>query len=290
MKKSKMKQLLVGILAATMLFGTGCSKEDTSSTSATTAGTTTTASETTTAAGVTSFEDVNTDAVELIALGNSDVPVGQYSQELFEKLGFWDDIQSKISFGTNVKEVLSQVEEGSVDCGIVYATDAQTSDGVKVVATATEEMLDSPVTYPVAILSASKNPEAAKVFLDYLKSEAAQSEFTGVGFQSVLEGSSEDLAYTGADCTLTVFAAASLTESLTAIQTLFEEKYPAIKLVFTFDSSGTLKTQIESGSEADIFFSAAQKQMTGLEDENYIDSTTKYDILKNELVLIVPAE
>lgn len=293
MRKKISKSLVAMVLVTAMVAMAGCGKTSSSSSAAATttpAAETTTPAETTTVAGITSFEDVNTDKVKLIALGNSDVPVGQYSQELFTKLGVWDGIQSKISFGTNVKEVLSQVEEGSVDCGVVYTTDAKTSDKVKVVATATEDMFDSPVTYPVAMLSASKNPDAAKVFLDFLKSDAAMAEFTKVGFESVLEGKSSDLTYSGADCTLTVLAAASLTESLTSIQALFEAKYPSIKLVFSFDSSGTLKTQIESGTEADIFFSAAQKQMTALTDEKYIDTTTKYDILKNMLVLIVPAE
>lgn len=76
--------------------------------------------------GLASFEDVGTDKVKLIALGNSDVPVGQYSEEIFTNMGIWDQLNAdgKITFGSNVKEVLAQVEEGAVDCGVVYSTDA----------------------------------------------------------------------------------------------------------------------------------------------------------------------
>ena len=83
-------------------------------------------------AGIESFEDVGTDKVKLIALGNSDVPVGQYSEEIFTYMDLWDKMneENKITFGTNVREVLAQVEEGSVDCGVVNSTDAAISDKV----------------------------------------------------------------------------------------------------------------------------------------------------------------
>jgi len=135
------------------------------------------------AAGVTSFDDVGTDKVKLIALGNSDVPVGQYSEEIFKYMGFWDSLNSdsKITFGTNVKEVLSQVEEGAVDCGVVYSTDAATSDKVEIVATAPEGSHKA-ITYPAAVLKTSKNPEKAKEFLDYLKTEDCAAVFEAGGF------------------------------------------------------------------------------------------------------------
>ncbi|MEA4973854.1 MAG: molybdate ABC transporter substrate-binding protein [Candidatus Metalachnospira sp.] len=134
-------------------------------------------------AGLTSFDEIGTDKVKLIALGNSDVPVGQYSEEIFTYMKIWDSLNSegKITFGTNVKEVLAQVEEGAVDCGVVYSTDAATSDKVDVVATAPEGSHKA-ITYPAAILKTSKNAEKAKEFLDYLKTDDCTAVFKAAGF------------------------------------------------------------------------------------------------------------
>lgn len=133
-------------------------------------------------AGVASFDDVATDKVALIALGNSDVPVGQYSQEIFTSLGLWDQLNAdqKITFGTNVKEVTSQVHEAAVDCGVVYGTDAW-SAGLEVVAQAPEGT-HKPVVYPAAVLNITRQEAEAKAFLDYLKSDACAEIFKGVGF------------------------------------------------------------------------------------------------------------
>lgn len=133
--------------------------------------------------GLSSFEEVGTDKVKLIALGNSDVPVGQYSEEIFTNMGIWDELNAdgKITFGTNVKEVLAQVEEGAVDCGVVYSTDAATSDKVDVVATAPEGT-HKPIVYPAAVLKNAPNAEKAKEFLDYLKTDECSQVFESVGF------------------------------------------------------------------------------------------------------------
>lgn len=135
-------------------------------------------------AGVTSFDDVNTDKVRLIALGNSDVPVGQYSEEIFTSMGVWDALNAaqKITFGTNVKEVTSQVSEAAVDCGVVYATDAN-SAGLEIVASAPEGT-HKPVVYPAAVLKTTKHEAEAKAFLDYLRSDAGTAVFEGVGFSA----------------------------------------------------------------------------------------------------------
>ena len=132
-------------------------------------------------AGVSSFEDIGTDTVSSIALGNSDVPVGQYAQEILENMGILDEIQSKITFGSNVKEVATWVSEGTVDCGVVYATDAY-SEGLTVVANPPEGMLSTPVIYPAAVLKDSQNTEAAEDFLDYLQSDDCAAVFENVGF------------------------------------------------------------------------------------------------------------
>lgn len=132
-------------------------------------------------AGVASFEDVNTDKVKMIALGNSDVPVGQYSQELFTAMGVWDAIQDKITFGSNVKEVTTWVGESTVDCGVVYATDAY-SAGLEVVAEADPALLTNQVIYPAAVLAASAHKDEAQAFLDYLKTDGSVAVFEAVGF------------------------------------------------------------------------------------------------------------
>jgi molybdate transport system substrate-binding protein len=132
-------------------------------------------------ANILTFDDAI--AAKSIALGNSDVPVGQYSEEIFTNLGVWDEaFQKKVSFGSNVKEVTSWVTEGAVDCGIVYATDAF-SAGLTIVASAPEGSLKTPVVYPAAALNISKSPTAALAFLDYLKTPAAADVFRSVGFE-----------------------------------------------------------------------------------------------------------
>lgn len=132
---------------------------------------------------VTGFDSLDSDKVNLIALGNSDVPVGQYAEEIFKYMGIWDSLNSdsKITFGTNVKEVLAQVEEGAVDCGVVYSTDAAISDKVKVIETAPEGS-HKPITYPAAVLKASKNEQKAEEFLDYLKTDDCSAVFEAAGF------------------------------------------------------------------------------------------------------------
>jgi len=133
------------------------------------------------ALGLKRFEEAAGDAVKLIALGNSDVPVGQYAQEIFTSLDVWDAISAKASLGGNVKEVLSQVESGAVDCGVVYRTDAATAKGVVVVAEAPEGS-HKPAVYPGAVLKASANADAAKAFLDFLTTPEAAAAFEAVGF------------------------------------------------------------------------------------------------------------
>ena len=84
-----------------------------------------------------------------------------------------------------------------------------------------------------------------------------------------------------------VFAAASMTEALEELKTEFEKENPNLNLTFNFDSSGTLKTQIDEGADCDVFVSAAQKQMDELEGEDKIDKETRFDLLENEVTLAV---
>ena len=119
----------------------------------------------------------------LLAMGNSDVPVGQYSQKILDYYGFDEAALADagvLTYGNNVKEVTSQVTEASVDCGIIYATDAF-SAGLTVVDSATAEMCGQ-VIYPAAVLKDGQT-EAAQAFLDYLKTDAAMAVFESVGFR-----------------------------------------------------------------------------------------------------------
>ncbi|MFV0352314.1 MAG: molybdate ABC transporter substrate-binding protein [Oscillospiraceae bacterium] len=118
-----------------------------------------------------------------IALGDPEsVPVGQYSKEALTSLGIWDAALAKASLGTNVTEVLNWVAEGSADVGIVYATDAATTDKVKVIAEAPEGSLATKVIYPIAPLSASANKEAADLFVAFLQTPEMLEVFKSYGF------------------------------------------------------------------------------------------------------------
>ncbi|MEL4106912.1 molybdate ABC transporter substrate-binding protein [Oscillospiraceae bacterium WX1] len=134
------------------------------------------------ASTVTSFDDCATDAVKTIAVGNPEsVPAGQYAQETFTALGIWDAILAKANLGTDVKQVLSWVESGNVDCGVVYKTDAATDANVKIVAEAPAGS-HKPVVYPAVIVKASANQTAAAAFLAYLQSADAMKVFEKYGF------------------------------------------------------------------------------------------------------------
>ena len=119
----------------------------------------------------------------LLAVGNSDVPVGQYSQKIFAYYGLDQaqmDAAGVLTYGSNVKEVTTAVSEGTVDCGIIYATDAY-SAGLTAVDAATSDMCGQ-VIYPAAVLKDSQNQEKALVLLDYLNGDEATAIFESVGF------------------------------------------------------------------------------------------------------------
>lgn len=137
-------------------------------------------------ANINSYDDLVAglkDGSIMLAMGNADVPVGQYTQKI---LAFYELNEEELAasgvltYGSNVKEVTTQVVEAAVDCGIIYQTDAF-SAGLTVVDTATTEMCGQ-VIYPAAVLKVSKNVEAAKAFLDFLTSGAADAVFEKVGF------------------------------------------------------------------------------------------------------------
>ena len=139
--------------------------------------------------GILSYDDLAARLKEgdiLLAMGNSDVPVGQYTQKILAYYELSEEgLANKgvITYGGNVKEVTAQVSESVVDCGIIYATDAF-SAGLTVMDTATAEMCGQ-VIYPAAVLNITRNQAAAQAFLDYLTGPEASAVFESVGFSPI---------------------------------------------------------------------------------------------------------
>lgn len=133
-------------------------------------------------ANISSFDDLK-NVNGNIAIGDPEsVPAGQYGKEVLNNTGIWTDVESKLSLGKDVTEVLNQVAQKSAECGIVYATDAKSNDNVKVVCEAPDNTLKTPVIYPVAELKNPEHPEAAKAFMEFLKTKEAKDVFVEYGF------------------------------------------------------------------------------------------------------------
>lgn len=131
---------------------------------------------------VKSFADLAKGEIEKVSIGTPEtVPAGAYAKEFLEKMDIWNDIEPKIVYGKDVRQVLSYVETGNVDAGIVYKTDALGSDKVEIAATA-DPNSHTPIIYPVGIIKNSENYEAAKEFYEYLQSEDALKVFEEYGF------------------------------------------------------------------------------------------------------------
>jgi molybdate transport system substrate-binding protein len=130
---------------------------------------------------VTGFRDIT--AAPVIALGDpASVPAGQYAQEIFTSLGIWDAVKAKASLGTNVTEVLNWVGEASAEVGVVYATDAASTNRVEVLAEAPAGSLARPVLYPVAPVAASAHAREAELFIGFLASDQGLAVFKAYGF------------------------------------------------------------------------------------------------------------
>ena len=135
--------------------------------------------------GLTGFADLGEDKVAKVALGEpKSVPAGQYAETVLTSLNILDKVKAKANYGTDVRQVLTWVESGEVDAGVVYATDAKTTDKVKVVAEAPADIAPK-ITYPVAVVASSKLADDAKKFLEYLKSDEAAKVFEKYGFTVV---------------------------------------------------------------------------------------------------------
>ena len=132
---------------------------------------------------ISNFQQLTNPNIKRFSIGEPEsVPAGQYAKQVLDNLEIYDKVKPKTVFAKNVRQVLSYVESGNVDAGIVYATDAKISNKVEVVATASENN-HKPIIYPVAAIKRSKNSEAAKDFIQFLFSNSAKNTFKKYGFQ-----------------------------------------------------------------------------------------------------------
>ena len=133
-------------------------------------------------AGITSFGDCATGKVSRLAMGIPEsVPAGDYAKQVFESLKIYGALSSKTVFAKDVRQVLTYVEQGEVDAGVVYATDAAISKKIKIVCQAPQGT-HKPIVYPAAVILASTNKRAAKDFLDFLSTSDAEKIFAKYGF------------------------------------------------------------------------------------------------------------
>ena len=217
-----------------------------------------------------------------LAMGNSDVPVGQYTQKIFTYYGIDEAaIASCLTYGSNVKEVTTQVSEGVVDCGVIYATDAF-SAGLTVVDGATAEMCGQ-VIYPAAVLKNSQHPEEAKAFLQYLQTEEAGTVFESVGF-TPLTGAA-DAQELSADLTgqsLLIYCGAGMQEPFQVIAQTFQD-LTGCEMNVTYANAAQIQTQIQQAQEGAYFIAGSADEVKPVSD--YVASSV--DLVKHIPVLAV---
>lgn len=132
---------------------------------------------------ISNFQQLTSSNIKRFSIGEPEsVPAGQYAREVLSNLKIYEQVKSKTVFAKDVRQVLSYVESGNVDAGIVYATDARISNQIKIVATAAYNNHE-PIIYPVAAIERSKNPEVAKEFIQFLFSNTAKDIFEKYGFE-----------------------------------------------------------------------------------------------------------
>ncbi len=132
--------------------------------------------------GISNFQDLTKPATKIIAIGEPrSVPAGKYAQEVLAHFGLYDQLKPKLVLAKDVRQVLTYVETGNADAGIVYATDAKSSSKISVVATAPADS-HSPVIYPGAVIKNTADPAAAKKFLEFLAGAKAREVFQKYGF------------------------------------------------------------------------------------------------------------
>ena len=132
---------------------------------------------------ISSFKDISSAGVDHLAIGEPEsVPVGRYTKQVLEELDLWDSLQGSLVLGSDVRQVLTHVELGNSDAGIVYASDVLRSEKVTIVAIADSDWHD-PIMYPGAVVSDTSHPEEAKAFLAFLASDQGQELLHKYGFK-----------------------------------------------------------------------------------------------------------
>ncbi len=135
--------------------------------------------------GIGGFKDLVSDKVKKIAVGDpKSVPAGMYAQQIFDKFGIYDSLKSRLVLGADVRQVLTYVESGNVDAGIVFITDAKISGKVKIAANAPDD-INARVVYPAAVIKACKNADAARAYESFLFGSQAKAVFEKFGFTVV---------------------------------------------------------------------------------------------------------
>ena len=128
------------------------------------------------------FGDLKSDQIEKIAVGEpGSVPVGAYTMEVFDYLGLTSQVENKLVYAKDVREVLSWVETGNVDAGIVYETDAKMSDSVTICDTADEKAY-SPIIYPIAMIRTTSHPDEVHLLIEFMETDAVKTIFDSYGF------------------------------------------------------------------------------------------------------------
>ena len=136
-------------------------------------------------ASINSFQDLSTANYQQISIGEPEsVPAGKYAKEVLTNLGIFEEVEAKIVYAKDVRQVLSYVATGNVDAGIVYRTDASISDAVTIVETAADNT-HSPIVYPIAVIEGTKNIEAAKELINFLFGSDAKAVFEKYGFSAI---------------------------------------------------------------------------------------------------------
>ncbi|KXH86696.1 molybdate ABC transporter substrate-binding protein [Sporosarcina sp. HYO08] len=130
-----------------------------------------------------SFDQILSGNIGQVAIGDPEsVPAGRYTKRVFEHLGLWEPLESKMVFSSNVRQVLTHVEMGNADLGVVYTSDAKISNKIKVLVTAHQDWHE-PIVYPGAVIAETKHPNEAKAFLTFLTSEDGKTILHKYGFQ-----------------------------------------------------------------------------------------------------------
>jgi molybdate transport system substrate-binding protein len=136
------------------------------------------------AASVSSFSDVAKEELKKVAVGQPEtVPAGTYAKQTFTRLGLWEQLQDKVVFTKDVRQVLTYVETGNTEAGVVYKTDALSSDKVEIAATA-DAATHEPIVYPLGIVQATKHPRETEALYQWLQGEEAKQIFAKYGFQT----------------------------------------------------------------------------------------------------------